>query len=401
MQVITYSLRNGQARSDQYYRDVAAFTDQVLAEADGRIRPLVAAFQSYLQANSRGVSRTDAECAFELLTLGVLWRVYAGDALGLAEVPRRVMTGLAHLRQRGGLLKSGVDLLRGVLATLFLLSDNRRRAGALTPTLDHLGRLLNWLEATGNFEQESRRLRVWQAFLASRSREAASNDLATTMALAAWFEAHSEAALGRYTPQVERFLTRVHPRYRWREDAIFCGRRRIEYHLNMVGTEILNRVFRLEFLGTGRKVVVAPPCMRAQPDDTCQARPTSFGARCASCTPGCRVHQLTRLGDRFGFGVVIMPEDLRVFSASQMIVSHPTPAIEDRVGFVGISCVLTNAPGGWETQELGVPAQGVLLDYCGCRYHWHKDGIPTDINFDHLLQVLNINRPKGQEASYG
>ena len=58
MDVITYSLRNDQARSDQYYRDVAAFTDQVLAEA---------------------------ECAFEPLTLGVLWRVYAGDALGLAR----------------------------------------------------------------------------------------------------------------------------------------------------------------------------------------------------------------------------------------------------------------------------------------------------------------------------
>ena len=96
-----------------------------------------------------------------------------------------------------------------------------------------------------------------------------------------------------------------------------------------------------------------------------------------------------------------MPEDLRVFSASQMSVSHPTPAMEDRVGLVGISCVLTNAPGGWETQELGVPAQGVLLDYCGCRYHWHRDGIPTDINFDYLLQVLDIKRPKGQGASYG
>jgi hypothetical protein len=56
MDVITFSLKNGQARSDQYYCDGAAFTDQVLAEA---------------------------ECAFELLTLGVLWRVHAGDALGL------------------------------------------------------------------------------------------------------------------------------------------------------------------------------------------------------------------------------------------------------------------------------------------------------------------------------
>ena len=393
MDVITYSLRNGQARSDQYYRDVATFTDKVLAEAEDRIRSLVEAFQSHLHANSRPVSRTDAECAFELLTLGVLWQVYAGDALGLAEAPRRVMTSLAHLRQRGGLFKSGADLLRGALAALFLLSDNRRRDGAPTPTLDCLGRLLNWLEATGNFEQESKRLRVWQAFLASRPAEESSDALATILALAAWFEARSEAALGCYTPQVEQFLTQVHRRYRWREDAIFCGRRRVEYHLNMVGTEILDRVFRQDFLRTGRRVVVVPPCMRAQPDDKCQARSTSLGDRCAGCTPGCRVHQLTQLGDKLGFAVLILPEDLRVFAAGEMSAMK-----EDKAGLVGISCVLTNAPGGWETQDLGLPAQGVLLDYCGCRYHWHRDGIATDINIDHLLQVLGTSRNKGQEA---
>jgi hypothetical protein len=256
--------------------------------------------------------------------------------------------------------------------------------------LDHLGRLLNWLEATGDFEQETKRLRVWQGFLASRPREEASGALAAAIALAAWFETCSEAALGRYTPQVEQFLTGVHPNYRWREDAIFCGRRRVEYHLNMVGAEILNRTFRQGFLSTARKVVLVPPCMRAQPDDTCQARPTSFGARCAGCTPGCRVHQLTKLGDKLGFGVLILPEDLRVFSASGMSLN------DGLVGIVGVSCVLTNAPGGWESQDLGIPAQGVLLDYCGCRYHWHKDGIPTDINIGHLLQVLGISRKADQ-----
>jgi hypothetical protein len=155
----------------------------------------------------------------------------------------------------------------------------------------------------------------------------------------------------------------------------------------MVGTEILNRAFRQDFLQTVRKVVLVPPCMRAQPDDQCQARSTSFGARCAGCTPGCRVHQLTKLGDKLGFGVLILPEDLRVFAAGKMSSRN-----DDKAGIVGISCVLTNAPGGWKTQELHIPAQGVLLDYCGCRNHWHKQGIPTDINTDQLLRVLGISR---------
>ena len=391
MDVITYSLRDGQARSDQYYRDVAAFTDQVLAEAQGRIQPLVKSFQSYQETLDGKTVPTEAECTLDLLTLGTLWRVYAGDAHGLAEVPRQALIGLSRLRKRGGCLKAGVDLVRGLLFTLFLLSRNGHRSP--TPTLDHLDRLLNWLAATGDFDQEVKRLRIWHDFLASRRLEEASSDLATAIALAAWFEICSEATLGRYTPHVDQFLTGTHPTYRWREDVIFCGRRRVEYHLNMVGTEILNRVFRQEFVNTARKVVLVPPCMRAQPDDKCKARSTSLGARCAGCTPGCRVHQLTKLGEKHGFGVLILPDDLRVFSADGMSLKTG-----DRVGVVGISCVLTNTSGGWQTKDLGIPAQGVLLDYCGCRYHWHKEGIPTDINIGQLAHVLGVGRNMPLEA---
>jgi len=255
---------------------------------------------------------------------------------------------------------------------------------------------LNWLAATGDFSQEVKRLRVWQEFLASRRPEQASNDLAEAIAFAAWFETRSQAVLGRYTPQVEQFLTQVHPGYRWREDVVFCGRRQIEYHLNMVGTEILNRVFHREFLETAQKVVLVPPCMRAQPDDKCQAQSTGLGARCMGCTPGCRVHQLTKLGEKLGFGVLMLPEELRVFSAGGMSMKD-----NGKFGIVGISCALTNAPGGWETKELGVPAQGVLLDYCGCRYHWHKRGISTDINIGQLVRVLGIKRTSEEPHELG
>jgi hypothetical protein len=67
--------------------------------------------------------------------------------------------------------------------------------------------------------------------------------------------------------------------------------------------------------------------------------------------------------------------------------------MSSRMGVVGVSCPLTNVAGGWETRDLGVPAQGLLLDYCGCPYHWHLDkGIPTDINFEELLRIVGIDR---------
>jgi uncharacterized protein len=385
MDVITYSLRGGQKRSDAYYHTAAVFTDSVLAEADHRVQPLVEAFRADAQKAGREPSRTAPEYILELLTLGVLWRVYAGDALGLAGVPRRALTCLAHARQRGGCLKAGADVLRGALAALFLSRRGHGLAEIPSPTLDHLDRLLGWLEATGDFSEAVKRLRAWRDFLASQLPEAAAESLAQAIALATWFEACSEAVLGCYTSHVERFLAGPYRKYRGREDFIFCGRRRVEYHLAMVAIEILNRAFRAAFLATARKVVLVPPCMKARSDDECQARATPLGARCAACTPGCRVHQLTRLGEKHGFGVLMLPDELAVYSGATA-----RPGGSDDVGIVGVSCVLTNCAGGWETRDLGIPAQGVPLDYCGCRYHWHKDGIPTDINFDHLLEVLEV-----------
>ncbi len=154
-----------------------------------------------------------------------------------------------------------------------------------------------------------------------------------------------------------------------------------------MGTEILNRAFREAFLKTGRKVVLAPPCMRAQPDGVCQARSTPFGDCCTACTPGCRVHQVTKLGEKHDFDVLIMPHELSVFSNSKI-----KPTKDGTVAIVGVSCPPTNFSGGWETKDLNIPALGLLLDYCGCPWHWHKEGIPTDINFRQLLWVLGIDR---------
>jgi hypothetical protein len=322
--------------------------------------------------------------------------VYADAALDLAETPRRALTCLVRLRKRGRLLKLGGDLVHGVLAALFLSPDGRRQAEPRTLTLECLDRLLGWLRATDVFGEEAKRLGAWRDFLAGRSAEEVAAALTTAVEFATWFEARSEVALGRYTSHVERFLAETHPRYQWREDALFCGRRRVEYHLNMVGTEILNRAFRQPFLSTARKVVLLPPCMKARPDDACQAHPTPFGARCAGCTAGCRVHQVTKLGEELGFETLILPEELRVFSDGGV-----EAVTNGSVGIVGVSCVLTNASGGWETRRLGIPAQGVPLDYCGCSYHWHEEGIPTDIDVSWLLQVLGIGQGQLQDVEDG
>ncbi|MFP4164743.1 MAG: hypothetical protein ACLFQB_12870 [Chitinispirillaceae bacterium] len=67
------------------------------------------------------------------------------------------------------------------------------------------------------------------------------------------------------TAGVSEFLTVKHPSYRGREDELFCGKEKIEYFLNMVASELMNRGLREQFENTSERVVLVPGCMRAQP----------------------------------------------------------------------------------------------------------------------------------------
>jgi len=386
MEVITYTLRDDQPCSDQYYLDVAAFTDIAIHAGKTRLSQPLQTFQTYLSETGREQLRSTDEYLLELLTLGVLWQVYAARSGSLPPVTQPVLVGLVSLRKKNDRLKLLVDGLRGLLNGLFLWSGDPGAARA-TNTIAALDSLLQWLSASGDFPQEVLRLSAWQDFLQSLPPEQTMAYLAAILGFAAWFDRASLERLGRYTPNVERFIADSRRRYRWRRDAVLCGRQPVEYHLNMVGIEILNRAFREAFLQTERKVLFLPPCMKAKTDSECQAVATPVGERCAGCTPGCRVHQLTKLGEKHGFQVFMLPDDLATLSSS-----HAKSVTGARIGVVGVSCVLTNTSGGWETRQQGLPAQGLPLDYCGCSYHWHKQGLRTDINLRFLLQIMGIDQ---------
>jgi hypothetical protein len=381
-EILTYSLRSNHANSDAYYQSISAFRLEVLEQSLERVPALLADFLSWSERSANSMPRKQEEAVFELITLGVLWRIYSGSAVASRNGVRRLLSWLTGMRKKSRLLKPVVDLLRGWLSSL-LSFYKKSEFKIAEPNLVNLDILLEWLAASGEFSEDVKRLSDWRAYLADQVPDAITAALQKCMNLAEWFEILSLERLGEYTSNVDRFLVEIHPNYRWREDNLFTGRQRVEYHLNMLGTEILNHSLREGFNNTAMKIVIAPPCMKAKRDEDCLATPTPYGDLCANCTPGCHVNQLTRLGQKHGFQVFIIPDELKTFSGDAR-----EPSAQRSFGVVGISCPLTNAPGGWEMQRIGVPAQGLLLDYCGCSYHWHKDGIPTNINFQQLLRLL-------------
>jgi len=172
MEVITFTLRDGQPRSDQYYLDLASFTDIVINEAKSSLGWLMQAFQTYLSKTGRDPLRSMPEYLLELLTLGVLCKVYASRSGSLPRAIQPVLVAWVSLRKKNARLKPIVDGLRSLLNGLFLWSGD---PGVAPPpnTPSALDNLLLWLSASGDFPQEVLRLSAWRDFFQALSPEQA------------------------------------------------------------------------------------------------------------------------------------------------------------------------------------------------------------------------------------
>lgn len=386
MQIITYYLRYKEKHSDKYYNAISGFADEVLLQSESLTGPIIDDFRGFIEKTGREEVRSKAEYTLEYLTMGVLYKIYSDDAIELFGLPEYFLSNLYKMRQECSCMKPGIDFLRGILGTIFLSPNDNMDLTFPDPSLENLKRLVDWMYASGEFSQEAKRLSAWVDFLSDKPETEICHVLATSITFAIWFEARSEEVLGSFTQNVPSFINDCDTSHRWMEDYIFCRRRRVEYHLNMVGAEIMNRAFREEFLDTRYKMVLLPSCIRFKKDDDCQVIKGPGGYTCTCCTPSCRVCQLKTLGEKYNFDVKIIPHESSAFSKDT--TGHGA------IGIIGVACVLNLISGGWKAKDLGFVPQCVLLDYCGCSNHWHEEGFPTDINMSQLKRILNIEAEK-------
>lgn len=384
METITYSLKGNQQNSDNYYKEIKSFTDEILNEFEGFKTQVIPDFISYIEEINMDKISSYNECIFEFLMLGVFWRVYSSRAANLDKNPQKILENLVKERNQNEPAKETIDIVRGMIMKPFLLSENSD-----TPDLNIINfkKLLAYLKAAGDFNQELKRLEIWKDFLETKTPEIASEYLANAFLFADWFEYKSKVVLGQYTANVNKFLAEKYHEHLFQEDVVFCGRREVEYHLNMVGAEIMNRAFRKEFEKRPRKALILPGCMKFSAEAKCRAQDTNLGLKCTGCSKSCNVNELTKMGNEQGFEVYIVSHESSAFSKS-------TDKDRNERGIIGVACVSNLIAGGWKAVSLGIPAQCVLLDYSSCKNHWDEEGFPTSINLDQLMKLLDMEKCK-------
>ena len=379
---LVYDLRFADGCSDGFYEDVARFSDRLLAEIEWRAGEVLDGYTRHVQEFLREAGRSRGEYAIELLTLGLSLRQYGGaaeDTPGWVVVLARE---LFWLRRRSAIMKPPADLLRAAITRRFLLPKIGRKTTARWNALDGLPRLIEWLQAAGEFEQEAARLNNWQSYLSTLPRAEAERCIETAAEIFDWFQRKADRALGVYTRGVSGFLAGEYARRGCREDQIFCGKEPVEYHLSMVAAEIMNRGLRGEFEQTPQRVVLVPGCMRGAYARNCQARQSGVDITCSACNPACAVNRITRRMRSLGAKVYLVPHSTG-FSRWLERWQHAP-----EVGVTAVACMLNILPGGYEMRARGIASQCVPLDYPGCAKHWRHKSISTGVNEERLVRIV-------------
>ena len=89
------------------------------------------------------------------------------------------------------------------------------------------------------------------------------------------------------------------------------------------------------------------------------------------------------MGKEYKFEVYIVQHESSAFSKN-------TKKDRDELGIIGVSCILNLIAGGWKSESLNIPAQCVLLEQSTCKNHWHKEGVPSNINLNQLIKILGF-----------
>ncbi|MCD8509579.1 MAG: DUF116 domain-containing protein [Bacillus sp. (in: Bacteria)] len=369
MKGLTYLLDD----EDGYYNDVKEFTANFLLEMNKRDWNELSNFISF--DNQEKLDRN--YYYLEVLMIGVFWKVYIHHALAMNEQAGQALVKLN--RSKNDLKwKYSVDRLRGVMGTLFL---RREKELELEFTKENFRKLLDYLLATGEFDEEVKRFETWHSFFHSKSKDEVAEFLFKTYELALNFEKNSKKVLGKYTRYVERFMEENEGEYRWKENIFFCLRQRIEYHLNMLGAEIMNCTFRKAFLQSETKQVFLPVCMRYKSIHECMAKKSEYNSlHCQGCSSACKVNEIVHLGKEMDFEVTVIPHESSLQKSMEKDFSN--------VGVIGIACVLQLISGGLKVYRFGLNPQCVLLNYSGCSNHWSKSGIVTNFSRKKLKEIV-------------
>ena len=246
--------------------------------------------------------------------------------------------------------------------------------------LEDFNLIVKWMKATGDFKEEVYRLINFQQYLNNKDDKYIKELFDFCLEKIEYLYKECRKVLGKYTSNVEKYLLSYKESHINKEDVIYCGKGEIHYFFNMVSAEVMNQVYRNDFISCKRKCIFLPTCMR-QTEKKCFGETGEWGYTCRECNEGCNVNKLKKSLKNSNIEVYTIPHETMLFKSKD--------SERKVIGIIGVACVTNLISGGWKALRMGFKPQCVILDYCGCSKHWLKEPLMTSININQLERILS------------
>lgn len=365
MKNITYNIEN-----NDYNTQIEKTTNIIIKNSNNYIQFL----NDYVEYVNQHIQKSGMECILDIVSIGIYWMEYIQKAYTLDNTSKNILIKLAKIRRNNTQIKEDIDYIKGHIITEKLTKNTKKEIPFTTTSID---KLFDYLSATGEYYFELKELNYFKEYLKTKNKTEIEKILKQVLNFSDYFKTITNKTLHKYTYNVNNYLEQELYKHKNKEDLIFCGRREVEYHLNMFGAEIMNRAYRKEYDKREKTIILLPDCMQIK-NKKCLSQETIYGQQCIGCSDNCNVNQLKNY---------IEKEVYVIKHESELFKDIPTHE-KKTISIIGIACVLNLINGGLKAKSLGMPAQCVILNYVGCSNHWMQNRISTSINSEKLKEII-------------
>ncbi|MBU0984391.1 MAG: DUF116 domain-containing protein [candidate division Zixibacteria bacterium] len=193
------------------------------------------------------------------------------------------------------------------------------------------------------------------------------------------FTAHGAEYFADEFARMDEFLDRARRESPDRDAHLLRQTPREKYLLELVSFILYDEMNREKFNRAKNTLIILPDCLSLHNPD-CLKTDEPWGDVCRQCVPDCLASRTVDLADRYGIDVLFSKRKL----TEQL--EHYREQSGD-LAVIGIACVLMLAEGMRSAADAGVPARGVLLNFCGCE-HWNDQPFASEFAFERLEALL-------------
>jgi hypothetical protein len=186
-------------------------------------------------------------------------------------------------------------------------------------------------------------------------------------------------------PELKQFTTKTEDHLKSLPLSKIWDRRlattREQYHLYMLEIEMTNRLFRVDFNKSDKKIALTPYCLKNL-DVSCKADKKDFDYQCKHCSSICFQNQASVILRKYN----VEPYIWMGGNIKELV----TTALKkgQRPGMLGIACIPELVWGMRKCRNYKIPVVGIPLNANRC-IRWFGEFFPNSINRDELRKLLS------------